>query len=150
MNNSFYNFISIILPFLLLWHDEHFNKGISTVPKNRLGSKHFSFLHCFRWHHVHQLPAIRDRKVDNTPFIHSTIVFSLKSIRSESYCKPFQCLPLLVTTGKSSNLKKMLEEGVLNRMEETGGFSLSDFNKKGVNIWFALDNIDLLENTPTK
>ena len=32
-------------------------------------------------------------------------------------------------------------------MKETGGFCLSDFVKKGVNIWFAVDNIDLLEDT---
>ena len=33
-------------------------------------------------------------------------------------------------------------------MEETGGFCLPDFVKKGGNIWFAIDNIDLLEDTP--
>lgn len=34
-------------------------------------------------------------------------------------------------------------------MKETGGFCLPDFGKKGVNVWFAVDNIDLLEDTPT-
>ena len=34
-------------------------------------------------------------------------------------------------------------------MEETGGFCLPDFVKKGVNVWFAVNNIDLLEDTPT-
>ena len=34
-------------------------------------------------------------------------------------------------------------------MKETGGFCLPDFVKKGKNIWFAIDNIDLLEDTPT-
>jgi hypothetical protein len=46
-------------------------------------------------------------------------------------------------------LEKRLEQGVLQRMKETGGFCLSDFVKKRVNIWFAVDNIDLLEDTPT-
>ena len=34
-------------------------------------------------------------------------------------------------------------------MVETGSYCLPDFVKKGVNIWFAVDNIDLLEDTPT-
>ena len=47
------------------------------------------------------------------------------------------------------DLEKRLEQGVLQRIKETGGFCLPDFVKKGVNIWFAVDNIDLLEDTPT-
>ena len=42
-----------------------------------------------------------------------------------------------------------MEQDVLQRMKETGGFCLPDFVKKGVNIWFAIDNIDLLEDTAT-
>jgi len=34
-------------------------------------------------------------------------------------------------------------------MKDAGGFCLPDFVKRGVNIWFAIDNIDLLEDTPT-
>lgn len=42
-----------------------------------------------------------------------------------------------------------LEQGVLQGMKETGGFCLPDFVKKGVNIWFTFDNLDLLEDTST-
>ena len=38
---------------------------------------------------------------------------------------------------------------LLHRMKDTGVFSLPDFVKKYVNIWLAIDNIDLLEDTPT-
>ncbi|KAG0723520.1 hypothetical protein GWK47_042566 [Chionoecetes opilio] len=34
-------------------------------------------------------------------------------------------------------------------MKEAGGFCLPNFVKKGLNTWFAIDNIDLLEDTPT-
>ena len=34
-------------------------------------------------------------------------------------------------------------------MKETGGFCLPDFVKKGVNIWFAVNNIEILEDTPS-
>ena len=47
------------------------------------------------------------------------------------------------------DLEKRVEQGVLLRMKETGGFCLPEFVKKGVNVWFAVDNIDLLEDTPT-
>ena len=47
------------------------------------------------------------------------------------------------------DLEKRVEQGILQRMNDTGGFCLPDFVKKGVNIWFAVDNIDLLEDTPT-
>ena len=50
---------------------------------------------------------------------------------------------------KILDLEKRVEQGVLQRMKETGGFCLPDFVKKGVNIWFAVDNIDLLEDTPS-
>ena len=39
-----------------------------------------------------------------------------------------------------------VEQAVLQRMKETGGFCLPDFVKKVKNIWFAIDNIDLLED----
>ena len=42
--------------------------------------------------------------------------------------------------------EKCVEQAVLQRMKETGGFCLPDFVKKGKNIWFASDNIDLLED----
>ena len=50
---------------------------------------------------------------------------------------------------KINDIEKRVEQVVLCRMVETGGYCLSDFVKKGVNIWFAVDNIDLLEDTPT-
>jgi hypothetical protein len=33
-------------------------------------------------------------------------------------------------------------------MQNSGGYCLPDFIKEGVNVWFAIDNIDLLEDTP--
>ncbi len=50
---------------------------------------------------------------------------------------------------RSLNLEKRVERAVLQRMKDTGGFCLPDFVKKWKNIWFAIDNIDLLEDTPT-
>ena len=44
------------------------------------------------------------------------------------------------------DLERRVEQAVLQRMKETGGFCLPDFVKKGKNIWFAIDNIDLLED----
>ena len=43
------------------------------------------------------------------------------------------------------DLEKRVEQAFLQRKKETGGFCLPDFVKKGKNIWFAIDNIDLLE-----
>ena len=37
---------------------------------------------------------------------------------------------------------------MLQYMQDTGGFCLPDFVKEGVSTWFAIDNIDLLEDTP--
>lgn len=39
-----------------------------------------------------------------------------------------------------------MEQGVLQWIKETGGFCLPDFVKKGVNVWFTVDNFDLLED----
>ena len=50
---------------------------------------------------------------------------------------------------KIFDLEKCVEQDVLHRMKETGGFCLPDSVKKGVNIWLVVDNIDLLEVTPT-
>ena len=50
---------------------------------------------------------------------------------------------------KVLDLEKRIEQSVLHRMKDTGGFCLPDFVKKDVNIRFAIDNIDLLEDTPT-
>ena len=47
------------------------------------------------------------------------------------------------------DIEKRVEQSVLQRIVETGGFCLPDFVKRDVNIWFAVDNIDLLEDTPT-
>ena len=44
------------------------------------------------------------------------------------------------------DLEKRVEQAVLQRIKETVGFCLPDFFKKGNNIWFAIDNIDLLED----
>ena len=50
---------------------------------------------------------------------------------------------------KILDFEKRLEQAVLQRVNSTGGFCLPDFVKQNVNIWFAIDNIDLLEDTPT-
>ena len=50
---------------------------------------------------------------------------------------------------KILELEKRVDQCVLQRMKDAGGFCLPDFIKRGVNIWFAIDNIDLLEDTPT-
>lgn len=50
---------------------------------------------------------------------------------------------------KILDLEKRVEQAVLQRMKDAGGFCLPDFAKRGVNVWFAVDNIDLLEDTPT-
>ena len=42
-----------------------------------------------------------------------------------------------------------MEQGVLQQTKETGGFCVPYFVKNWVNIWFAVDNIDLFEDTPT-
>ena len=47
------------------------------------------------------------------------------------------------------DIEKRVEQSVLQRIVETGGFCLPNFVKRDVNIWFAIDNIDLLEDTPT-
>ena len=46
------------------------------------------------------------------------------------------------------NIEKRTEQAVLRRIEEAGGFCLPNFIKGGTLVWFALDNIDLLEDTP--
>ena len=46
------------------------------------------------------------------------------------------------------DIEKRVEHAVLLRMQETGGFCLPDFVKKDVNVWFAVDNIDLIEDSP--
>jgi len=45
------------------------------------------------------------------------------------------------------DLEKRVKQGAFQRIKETGGFCLPDFVKKGVNTWFAVDNIDLLGRT---
>ncbi|EDO39798.1 predicted protein [Nematostella vectensis] len=47
------------------------------------------------------------------------------------------------------DIERRVEQGVLTRMRETGGFCWPAFVKRGVNVWFAVDNKDLLEDTPT-
>ena len=42
-----------------------------------------------------------------------------------------------------------LEQAVLERMATGPGICIPDFVKKDVNIWFAIDNIDFLEDTPS-
>ena len=44
------------------------------------------------------------------------------------------------------DLEKRVEQAVLQRIKETVGFCLPDFFMKGNNIWFDIDNIDLLED----
>lgn len=50
---------------------------------------------------------------------------------------------------KILELEKNVDQCVLQRMKNAGGFCLPVFVKKDENIWFAIDNIDLLEDTPT-
>lgn len=50
---------------------------------------------------------------------------------------------------KILDFEKRLEQGIIQRMDVTGGFCLPSFVKKGIIVWFAVDNIDLLEDTPT-
>ncbi len=50
---------------------------------------------------------------------------------------------LFITT-----LEKRLESAVIDRMAETGGFCLPDFIKQNKSVYFAIDNIDILEETP--
>jgi len=45
---------------------------------------------------------------------------------------------------KIIHIQKFSQQGVLERMKETCGVCLPDFVKKIVNIWFDVDNIDLL------
>ena len=47
------------------------------------------------------------------------------------------------------DIEKRIEQTVLQCIIETGGFCLPDFVKRDVNIWFAVDNIYLLEDMPT-
>ena len=46
------------------------------------------------------------------------------------------------------NIEKCIEHAVLLRIQEAGGFCLPNFVKKGLNVWSAIDNIYLLEDTP--
>ena len=45
------------------------------------------------------------------------------------------------------DLEKRIEFAVLDRMSKTGWYCLPDFVRKGVHLWFAVDNIDFLECT---
>ena len=49
---------------------------------------------------------------------------------------------------KILNIEKRIESAVVTRMQETGGFCLPDFLKKGVPLAWAIDNIDFTEDTP--
>ena len=49
---------------------------------------------------------------------------------------------------KIIDIEKRDEQAVLGQMIQTGFYCLLDFVKKGLNIWFAVDNIDLVEDTP--
>lgn len=46
------------------------------------------------------------------------------------------------------NIEKRVECAVVHRMSETGGFCLPDFIKHEKSVFFAIDNIDFLEDTP--
>ena len=45
------------------------------------------------------------------------------------------------------NLEKRVEYAVIDRINKTGCYCIPDFVKKGVHLWFAIDNIDFLEAT---
>ena len=44
-------------------------------------------------------------------------------------------------------IEKRIETAVINEMANTGGYCLPDFIKKDVPLYFAIDNIDFLEDT---
>lgn len=46
------------------------------------------------------------------------------------------------------NITKRIEHAVVLRMTDTGGYCLPDFIKKGITVFFAVDNIDFMEDTP--
>jgi hypothetical protein len=46
------------------------------------------------------------------------------------------------------NITKHIEHAVVLRMTDTGGYCLPDFIKKGITVFFAVDNIDFVEDTP--
>ena len=48
---------------------------------------------------------------------------------------------------KLIDLKKRIEYAVLDRVSKTGSLCIPDFVKKGIHLWFAIDNIDFLEAT---
>ena len=45
------------------------------------------------------------------------------------------------------DLKKRIHNGVIDRMEKTGGYSLPEFMVSGKPLWFAIDNKDFIEDT---
>lgn len=47
------------------------------------------------------------------------------------------------------DIEKHIEQSVLQHILETGGFCFPNFFKQGLNIWFAVDNIDFSEDMPT-
>ena len=48
---------------------------------------------------------------------------------------------------KLIDLEKRIEYAVLDRCRKTGYLCIPDFVKKGVNLWFVIDNLDFLEAT---
>ena len=42
-----------------------------------------------------------------------------------------------------------MEQAVLRQITQNDGYCLPDFVKKDIPVWFAIDNIDLLEDTAT-
>ena len=45
------------------------------------------------------------------------------------------------------DFEKRVEFAVLERVASTGCYCIPDFVRRGVHLWFAIDNIDFLENT---
>lgn len=94
----------------------------------------------------------RKRKIqtdrENAPLSRSTPRYSLKSARQESRQYPIGCLHQnWLQIGPWHRKARRAECSSAYRLN--GRIFLPNFVKQGVNIWFAVDNIDFSENTPT-
>ena len=50
---------------------------------------------------------------------------------------------------KIIDIEKRIHYAILKRTKTTAGFCLPDWLKKGLDVYFAIDNINWLEDTPT-
>ena len=104
---------------------------------------------------------VSDRQVQHKPkgekaFTHDTetpLSVSLQlalhqKVRDKSLVSLLSQVYLGSSYEKILNIEKRIESAVVTRMQETGGFCLPDFLKKGVPLAWAIDNIDFTEDTP--